>query len=260
MNKLDFDGESYSINKKKSFKSMGVIPKYQIKECIKFALNMTFNKDGEHRDHRTGGQARRKNGQIFANTFQGKISEYAVYNEFKTIYPEITEPDLETYDLGIWDDTDFAIGDKKLSIKSTKSYSELLLLETKDWDSNGNYIPNKNSDSQGYYDYFILVRIEAEIEKILRKNRVLYNDTISQKELDKVVEDILSGNWSYDIPGFITHDDLVEAIRLKNILPQGSLLGKKTKMDATNYYIQSGDLRDLSSIKINNPEKEYILT
>ena len=41
----------------------------------------------------------------------------------------------------------------------------------------------------------------------------------------------------------------VDIISNKYILPQGALLNERTEMDATNYYVQSGDMRPMSDLK-----------
>lgn len=251
MHKLNFNGHNYEFTTKKIFKSMGVIPREQLINCIEFAANMTFFKKGEHRPYRTGGQIERRVGEIFANTLQGKIAEYAIYNKLKPIYPNIPEPDLDVHELGIWDISDFIIETKHLAIKSTKYYGQLLLLETEDWNYNGNYIPNLNKDNKGYYDYFILVRIKTKIEEIMKANKVLYSDRITEDQFNRLKKEILNSDWNYDIPGFITHNDLVKVIKENFIIPQNALLGKNTRMDAENYYVQSGDLKNINLLEIN---------
>lgn len=250
MNKLNFDGYRYRFNSTKKFNPINSIQQEQLLNCIDFAAQMTFFKTGEHRAYRTGGQEIRKNGQIFANTLQGKLAEYAIYNQLKAIYPEISKPDLNTYSLGTWDDSDFIIRNKKLAIKSTKHYGELLLLETRDWDNNGNYIPNLSSVNHGYYDYIILVRMDGNIESIMRQNRLLYSSSITNKQFDDLKNSILNSSWNYDIPGFITHEDLVYIIKNEYILPQNAKLGFNTIMDAENYYVQTGDLRNIDLLNI----------
>lgn len=249
MEELYFNGTSYQFTRTRAFLSIGTISNDQLDKCISFAYNMTFANTGAHRDHRTGGQARRKKGQIFANTLQGKIAEYAIYNELKNVYHNITEPDLSVYQLGAWDDSDLTINNKKLSIKSTKHYSQLLLLETRDWDANGNYIPNTNNGNSKHYDYFILVRIKAQIEQIMKKHKLLYSNTITSIEFNELKNSILASDWSYDIPGFITHNDLVELINRNFRIPRNALLNN-TRMDATNYYVQAGDLRSIDTLNL----------
>lgn len=251
MEQLYFNGLSYMITNPKAFLSIGTIPRNQLINCINFAYNMTFGNNGAHRNHRTGGQVRRKNGEIFANTLQGKIAEYAVYNILKAIYPNsnISEPDLTTDQLGIWDDSDLTIDNKKLSIKSTKSYSQLLLLETRDWDINGNYIPN-NKNNNGYYHYFILVRINTNIETIMKSKRLLYSNTIDNIQFNSLTNSILNSNWKYDIPGFINHADLVTLINHNFIIHQNDLLNNTTRMDASNYYVQAGDLKSIDTLDL----------
>lgn len=51
--------------------------------------------------------------------------------------------------------------------------------------------------------------------------------------------------WSYDIPGFITHEDLCYVIKNEHIIKQGSILNGSTKIDADNYYVQTGDMRNI---------------
>ena len=43
---------------------------------------MSYGGEGAHRDSRSGGSMHRKKGQVFINTFQGKMAEYALYRFF----------------------------------------------------------------------------------------------------------------------------------------------------------------------------------
>ena len=54
--------------------------------------------------------------------------------------------------------------------------------------------------------------------------------------------------WKYDIAGYAEHNDLVYAINNDFILPQGAILNNWTKMDAENYYIQSGNMRNFQQL------------
>ena len=47
------------------------------------------------------------------------------------------------WEKGKWDDQDFVINDSEISLKSMAFFSNPLLLETKNWDLQGNYIPLK---------------------------------------------------------------------------------------------------------------------
>jgi hypothetical protein len=49
----------------------------------------------------------------------------------------------------------------------------------------------------------------------------------------------------YDIPGYFTTKTLIHIINNKYLLPKDSFLNGKIKMDASNYYLQSGDLRSI---------------
>ena len=227
------------------------LPKGQFEEAticqiIDFAYAMSFAKTGEHRDHRSGGIHRRKNGEIFANTFQGKLSEFAVYEKLSAIFP-IDSPDLSVYGLGKWDDSDFNINGSKISIKSTKSFGNLLLLETKDWNADAEYIPNLDKGTS-IYDIHILVRVDPYCESLMKKNKILYSNKINKALLEEIIKKQI---WNYDIPGYITRNELIYAIKNKHIIQQGEMLNGTTKMDADNYYIQTIDLHPIETISKN---------
>ena len=182
-----------------------------------------------------------KNGEVFANTFQGKLAECAAVNFFYK-YDDTIEIDFDTYDLGIWDKVDLTVCKKEVAVKSTKRFGQLLLLETKDWNHLGKYIPNLGTPNDTY-DYIVMVRIEPSCEDLMKKNRLLYKDEIEQSVLKNLVA---HQNWSYDYVGYITNGDLRQIIKDKHIIPQGALLNGSTPMDAENYYVQAGDMRKLT--------------
>jgi hypothetical protein len=158
-----------------------------------FAYKMAFTDEGAHRRNRSGGSHKRRNAEIFANAFQGKIAECAACNLLFRLDKTIC-PDFSTHPLGEWDTVDLTVNGKEIAVKSTKHYGQLLLLETKDWDCSGHYVPNIGN-SVSSYDYILLIRLKPSCEDILKKHRLLYSDSIDCDELFKLV----SGQaWSYD--------------------------------------------------------------
>ena len=156
----------------------------------------------------------------------------------------MTVPCFDVWGEGRWDDQDFFIDGSPVSVKSTKKCGNLLLLETQDYDKDGSYIPNKGKD-QAVYKYTIMVRIDPSCEDIMKKNRLLYSNKVLKQELKEL---ILNEEWVYDIPGYITDTDLVHIIRYNFVIPKGATLNSSTVMDASNYYVQSGDLRDIDRL------------
>ena len=205
---------------------------------------MTFGREGAHRDHRSGGTHSRRNGEIFANTFQGKLAECAVSNLFHGLGYNVS-PDFSTYDLGKWDSVDLSVAGYEISIKSTKSFGQLLLLETKDWDENGTYIPNRESGN-GNYDIIIFVRLDPSCEDILRDIHLLKQDSANYDSLKNI---ILGHRWSYNCVGYITRADLQYIIENGYIIPKNAMLNGRVRMDADNYYVQAGDMRDMKSLE-----------
>lgn len=215
-----------------------------LERVFDFAFGMTFENLGEHREHRTGGQVKRENGELFINTFQGKLSEFGMHKFFFDKGIKTEEPDLGMWKKGIWDDADLEIYKKKINIKSAAFFSNLLLLESKDWDNAGNYIPNLEKKNAAY-DFFILTRIQPDGKGLMRKEKLFYSKEIEKEKLKKL---IFQETWKFDIAGFITYEELKCIIGKKHILPQNALLNGKTLMDAENYYCQAGDMRDIGAI------------
>lgn len=208
---------------------------------------MTFGEKGTHRENRTGGSKKRDPEEIFKDTFSGKLAEVGFYQYIHNHNIIISDPDFETYGKGAWDSCDYIINEgtkyeKKVAIKSTKHYGNLLLLEEEDWNSNGEYIPNIRESGISTYDYFILIRLKGE------GNDTEFN---MDKELLRGRKKLVCADeWKIDIAGFLTLDEFKMAIKEKQIIPKGGKLGKRISMDANNYYIQAGDL---------NPIQDFII-
>ena len=244
MERLEVRNGVYYITRKVPFRDCHIDDAFK-NEVFEFAYGMTFGKAGEHRDHRSGGQHRRKNGELFADTFQGKMAEFFLYHYLVGKGVKSTIPDLDLWNLGKWDSTDLVIKGFKINVKSTKSFGNLLLLETKDWDSNADYIPNSGTGNE-HYDFFILTRINPFCSDLMKEQRLLYSESADRNSLKKLMT---TPNWQFDIPGFITKNDLKKVIIERQIIPQNSLLMSRfTKMDAENIYIQAGCMKPISEL------------
>lgn len=240
---MEIKQNHYYITDKKYFQPQDFTSTDYVEKAFDFAWNMTFGMNGRHRDHRTGGQTNRKNGEIFINTFQGKLAEFAVYQKLKYSGINAPYPDLEQYQLGRWDISDFKINNINIAVKSTKFYGNLLLLETGDWDNYARYIPSNVT-----YDYLILVRIKPDGEAIMKQNKLLYSNTCAYDTLKKI---ILSEVWTFDIAGFITKDELKDVISKQQIIPQNAMLNTYTKMDAENYFVEAGKMNSFNLLCTN---------
>ena len=103
---LHREGNSYITTRKVSFRKVRDLRDETIDRVFDFAYTMAF--DEKHRKTRSGGKTKRKNGEVFANTFQGKLAECAAVNFFYK-YDDTIEIDFDTYDLGIWDKVDLTV-------------------------------------------------------------------------------------------------------------------------------------------------------
>ena len=246
MHPLLFENGCYYIDRPAEFRSNGYLDMEDIIESLYFAYDMTFGEEGKHRNHRSGGSLKRHEGEIFADTFQGKLAEYAFYNVFRNMHEIYLEkPDIRRMGLNKWDSCDFTVNGKEIAIKSTKYFGNLLLLETKDWDDKGRYVPNLNNDFCEY-DYFVLIRVRPECSSIMKRNKWYYSDRL---DFDELWPAITNEIWSANLVGYITREELTETvIKTKQILPKNANLNGTTRMDAENYYVQAGDLNPLSNL------------
>lgn len=236
----------YLVNKPIAFDFSNSLSRKVINQCAQFAYEMSFGAKGQHRANRTGGRNKRRNGEIFCDAFNGKLGEFAIHQHFNKNNIQLPLPDLTVYNLGKWDDSDFFYNGRNIAVKTTKHIGNLLLLEKNDWDQNGCYIPNSKSSSGGKYDAIILVRTNSNMVERFRSIKKYYSDEITRDELNGMFKDF---SCSFDIPGYVSNPTLKQVIARNQIIHQGNLFGyKKIEMDATNYYIQSGNLSPINNL------------
>lgn len=229
MREMDFDGSTFRVSAKKDYQGTP-IPTDIIRTAKEFAYEMSFGQ-GHHRDHRTGGRMNRTPAEIFCNTFQGKLAESVLRTVFLDNGIQCSDTDYRVFPEGIWDDTDLMAGGKRISVKSAAWFSNLLLLESHDYDDNGDYIPNLNAGAVAAFDFYVLVRISPGL-----------------KAQDLTISEVCRHRWSYDIAGWISHDELISVIRSGQKIRQNDFLNGKVRMDADNYYVQAGDLHPINEL------------
>lgn len=239
---MDFVNGSFISNNKVKFKKVRSFKPTTVDSVIEFAYDMTFGSKGEHRHTRSGGSKTRDQFEILANTFQGKLSEFAIANVLYK-HKDFIQPDLSTHSLGIWEDADFKLGHDLIAVKSTKFYGNLILLESKDWDSEGKYLASVGELRS--YSHIILVRVMPDIEKVLEEVVEVVKGSPTLTQLKKFV---LAKDWSYDLPGYITNSDLIYVMQQGFTIPKGAFLNHSVKMDAENIYVQAGDLRPIKDL------------
>ena len=245
---------SYMINNdlgRLSFQQIDSFSNEEVNTVFDFAYRMTFGGEGQHREPRTGGTADRTNGEKFADTFQGKLGELAVYKEILQMGLTVSPPDYTVGGLGFWDYSDLQInGGIHVSVKSVKYFSQLLLLETGDWDNNGRYLHGMDENgntARVEYAFAFLTRISPSSEDLMKQHELLYSKNADREALSDI---IIRNEWSYDIPGFITCNDLIEIIEDGHIIPAGSRFSPNgnsyTEIEAENYYVRAADMHRLN--------------
>ena len=244
---LLIEENSYYVQRKKYFIQYASLVEEDKQECFNFAYEMAYG-TGYHRAHRTGSDVYRTRGEIFINTFQGKMAEYALYRYLQEKKIVATMPDTRTFGKGKWDIYDIECQGKHIAVKSTKDRGNLLLLETGDWNENGEYKPNLDNDISTY-DYFVLVRLNPDGEKIMKDAGLLLEDSKVPENIYQLLKEIIMKTvWSYDFPGFIYQSEVIKLIREERIIPKSSLLNGRTRMQAENFYFQAGNMHNMNEL------------
>ncbi len=191
--------------------------------------------------------------EIFLNAFHGKLAEFGICRIFQSKQINIPLPNLDIYKLGKWDNYDFNINQKMLSVKSSAYYSNLLLLETKTYTE-----VNDKQNNLLKFDYHIFCRIfPHEQARDIYKSIHPISEKDLQQNLDpqKLKETLfrcIMKKRMLDIPGYITKSDLEEVIiKYRHIIYQNNYLNKcsdNNKMDVNNYYVLAKDLRNISTL------------
>lgn len=230
-------GKIKNIQIKKEFNGEIVSREY-VEKAFEFSYKMAFG-NGFHRITRSGGSHIREAYEVFINTFRGKIAEQVVNDYFEKRGRNVNGVDFSIMGAGDWDMADLFVDNISISIKSTKHFGQLLLLEVKDWDEAGNYIPNLKHKTHHKYDYFVLVRIELEVSD----NQ---HEAITYEELKNL---LFSKTIRSEISGVLSYNDFVnQIIHYKYIIKKGDLLNGKLEMDADNYYVHAAELESIELI------------
>lgn len=244
MTKMRIDGNSYHTDRKRGFKPQPVSHD-QLTDAMNFAIRMVYG-GGHHRPFRTGGTIERKRGEKFCNTFQGKLAEIILHKFLTSHNMRVSELDFGIYGEGEWDEVDLIANGKKINIKSAAFFANLLLLEKGDWDKEGRYTPDNGKGEGNFYDFFVLVRFRPDVKSVFLEEKLLYtDDEIKRETLEGL---LLEKEWSYDIPGCISNETLKKLIERDYAIPKGARLNGSIPMDATNYYIQTGDMFPLEDM------------
>lgn len=226
----DIKGKHH-ITHKKEFSGSPVRQELILKS-VEFADRMISS--SSHRCHRSGGSHQRDENEIFINTFQGKLAEYVVQDTLKSKNIECSEPDNVDYGKHVWDDFDLKVKGRSISVKSMSFFSNLLLLEKKDYNYLGEYRHHQSED----YEFIIVARFKPDIKKLLSR----------RDKLESLRNRIVKMELEFDIPGVCSKKTIAYIVKRGYILKRGAFIGNNTIMDADNYYIQLGNMPSLGKL------------
>lgn len=210
-----------------------------LSEAEVFSRKMAFG-DGYSRAVRWGGSVDRSRHEKYADNLQGKLSEFAFFELCQSQGVHVEKPDCTVMKRGKWDDGDFIISGKNISIKSSMLRSKLLLMECAAYRDDGyelNFRPPKR------IDMILMYRIALSEGEFGHKTSVLYYFD----EKNKTGNEDISNMWAWaDLCGYITNADFcyLTANGFKKRIGETILPESPIVMDADNYWISVGDMRN----------------
>lgn len=216
----------------------------QVFACVRYAYSMA--KENKQRENRSGGSHKRNELEIFWDAFRGKIAESYAKRYFEMQRFTVSDIDFKVYERGEWDNYDLLVNGHVVAIKSSKHFSQLLLLETKDWNDKGEYTGNKGHDEYTP-EWFLFVRT-----RITEKNGSFKCDKLGTlEEMSNLVSDI---DITAELTGSLSFNDFVnQVIKYKYIIKRGARFkatrsSEGTIMDAENYYVKLSELESVESM------------
>lgn len=206
-------------NWRKIFRANTEISLEQLNQCLDFASKMAYW--WNHQPLAFWWENyNRTEWEIFKNALQWKLAEVWFYNFYIAKWKEIPYPDFWVWERWVWEDCDMIINDKKISIKSTKHFWNLLLLESNRYSSDGLYLEPAKWTEPIKHDLIYLVRVKWVDS---------YNPAEYKLE-----------NIEVEITGYIKHNEFLEIIRTDQKIKQWVKLWIPLIVD--NYYVCCSDL------------------
>ena len=218
----------------------------QIRNVFEFSYYQASKLNQKEGWHDSDENEQRKSYEMFVDTFNGKIGEEGVVDYFSNVLKipnSGVDYKITGKNEGDITDIDIINNNKilKVSVRTTKHFANLLLLET--------------SKSFDQYDAFIMARLKTImasrdsnylgtlIPRALRTNE--FNE-----EHRKDLYEFISSNLKFEleIVGKMLRDDFVQLRKTSNFLRRGDYMGS-TKIKTENLYVCSGDLKALRRLK-----------
>jgi len=215
---------------KKKFSPNVLLLERHLEECLNFAQEMAFG-SGYHQAASFAGKGNlRPPRQIFRDTLQGKLAEIAIHTYlYRNQIATDQYPDFSIWGKGIWEDSDFTLqnGRFRVSVKSTKHFGNLLMLESNRYNQKGFYLESVDCQLPIQHDFIFLVRVKGidhQIKQVYQLSEI-----------------------ACQVTGFLTHADFQHIIAQNHSLPKGTEIGK-AQLLVDNYYACVADLRKPESL------------
>lgn len=224
---------------KKPYKADIVLSRQDYSTVFDFAHEMAFG-SGYHRSNRSGGSQKRNPNLIFRDVMEGKIGEFALYRYLESNNILVTPPDCSVHSKGVWDGGDFQFRNSfNISMKTSKHFAQLLLLEAKDYYIENDRVLYKHDNHSP--DAIVFARTCNDIASFMKEN--------NWTQVKDMKEDMYqAAKTTCEITGYITNKDLKNLIQHDFLIKKGNKLNGSVRMDANNYYIPAKEMKSKENL------------
>lgn len=250
----DKEGHKYYYPLRKVFSSeIGIFTRSEIEQATKFAFAML----GNARPSSHGGEREREDWEIFINQLEGKLGEIAVFRQaLKFGYnPSL---DFTVTSRFSWDKGDLILEKvptnsneadfyekRTVQIKTSKSFSQMMLLEVKDYNIDGTYKHTEDGCDSIIYDSFVAQRLNRSWTNVIKQLKKLFYEN----DDDIIVELLVNVQVGYDSAYMIDREKFKEVIQRKQVLRAGEGIAtkanvpKSTIIEVDNYVIPLSEMK-----------------
>lgn len=250
----DSEGNKYYYPIRRIFPTeIGIFTRDEIEKATKFAFAML----GNARPSSHGGERERKDWEIFINQLEGKLGEIAVSRQaLKFGYnPSL---DFTVTSRFSWDEGDLILEKvhtnsnvadcyekRVVQIKTSKSGSQLMLLEVKDYNIDGTYKHTEDGRNSIVYDSFVAQRLNSSWTDVLKQLWKPFNEN----DVDTIVELLVDVHVGYDSAYMINREEFKAVIQRKQILRSEERIATKAnapysrRLEVDNYVIPLSEMK-----------------
>lgn len=253
----DKKGHKYYYPLRRVFSSeIGIFTRDEIEQATKFAFAMLGN--GRETDFSKKDEQRTPF-DFFRDQLAGKLGEIAVGRQAKD-FGYSSALDFTVTPRSTWDKYDLKLEKinvdsnevKVIQVKTSKSFSQLLLLEVNDYDSDGRYRYTKDGNQPIAYDTFVAQRLNRGWNNLLQKKEFRnsfyeqFRKSIDERNINIIVNMLVNTRVGYDYAYMIDREEFNQKkriLRSRERIATSATSDGSERLKVDNYVIPLSEMK-----------------